>query len=417
MKIVEKSAPHLRKPNASVVRMMRDVVIALMPLVIFAIYNHGLDAVVILAAAIGSMVGTEYIYYQIVDYVKRDRTKHEEIKDKIAGFNKQIETAKAAYQEDSNQELYDETVEKLKAEIRKAKDELRAYKQASTKEENKRFHLFNRNFTLYNYSILVSGIIFGLTVPDSTHFMIVIIGGVAATLLVKMIFGGMGQNIFNIAGFARAFIALGFGAAVGVSNHLPVQDDGSAGATVLGSLTSNPFTEPSTFSIWDMFSGIGFPGAIGEASALLILAGALYMFVRKSFDVFVPLVYVGTVFVLSTAVMVQQDIGWWYPMTHIFSGGLLFGAVFMATDPITIPVTRPGRVYFAFGLGVITFVIRLFGQYPEGVVFAILIMNMFVPAIDYAKWSKNKFSLKSSLIFSAVILLTIFAVWVGASNV
>ncbi len=417
MKIIEKSAPHLRKPNASVIRMMRDVVIALLPLVVFAIYNHGLTAVWILAAAIGSMVGTEYIYYQIVDHVKRDRTKAEEIKDKITGLNKQINQAKATYQENQNKAEYDETVEKLKAEIRTSKETLKAYKQASTKEENKRFHLFNRQFTLYNYSILVSGIIYGLTVPDSTHVMIVIIGGVVATLLVKMIFGGMGQNIFNIAGFARAFIALGFGAAVGVSNHLPVQDDGTAGATVLGQLAGNPFTETSAFSLWDMFSGIGFPGAIGEASALLILVGALYLFLRKSFDVFVPLVYVGTVFILSTAVMFQQDIGWWYPLTHLFSGGLLFGAVYMATDPITIPVTRPGRIYFAFGLGLLTFVIRLFGQYPEGVVFAILIMNMFVPAIDYAKWSKSKFSKKSSLIFSAIIVLSIVAVMVGASNV
>ncbi len=349
MEIIQKSAPHLRKPNANVVRMMRDVVIALLPLVALAIYNHGLTAVWIMLAAILSMVGTEYVYYQISDLVNKEK-----------------------------------------------------------------FKLKNKNFTLYNYSVMVSGVIYGLTIPDATPIMIVIIGGVIAVLLVKLVFGGMGQNIFNVAAFGRAFIALSFGAAVGVANFV----DSEVGATVLGALSASPFADITVnYSLMDMFTGIGLPGTIGETSAMLILVGGIYLALRKSFDVFVPLVYVGTVFVLSLAVMVRMDLDWWYPLTHILSGGLLFGAIYMATDPITIPVTRPGRVYFAFGLGVITFVIRLFGQYPEGVVFAILIMNMFVPAIDYPQWARSKFSVRSAIIFTAVVLLTIMAIWVGVTYV
>lgn len=351
MEIVQKSSPHLRRPNARVIRMMRDVAIALLPLVVFAIYSHGLSALWIILAAVGSMVLTEYVYYVIQDKINDGK-----------------------------------------------------------------FQLNNPSFSLYNYSVIVSGLIYGLILPDKIPIQVVIIGGVVGVLLAKLIFGGLGQNIFNIAGFARIFAALSFGAMLGYSNHV----DADAGATVLGVLAQNPFSDGvlENYSLWTMFSGLGMPGSIGETSALLIIVGGLYMFLRKSFDVYVPLVVMGTVAVLSAAVMLATDgVGWWFVATQLFSGGLMFGAVYMATDPISIPVTRPGRIYFAFGVGLLTFVIRLFGTYPEGVVFAIVIMNMFVPAIDYAKWSKNKFSLKSGLIFGAVAVISVIGVVVGASYV
>ncbi len=351
MQMIEKNSPHLRRPTASVVRMMSDVAIALTPLVAFAIYQHGLTAVWILLAAVLSMLGTEYIYYQIQDYKNKEK-----------------------------------------------------------------FKLCNKSFTIYNFTIIVSGLIYGLIIPDATPIIVVIIGGVFGVFFAKLVFGGMGQNIFNIAAFARVFIALAFGGAVAVSNYLP-QVDGVAGATVLGDWVISPFAQNDNFSLMQMFTGIGLPGTIGETSVLLILVGGIYLFLRKSFDVFVPLTYIATMFILAFAVMLRQDLGLWYPLTHVLAGGVMFGAVFMATDPITIPVTRPGRIYFAFGVGVLTFVIRLFGNLPEGVVFAILIMNMFVPAIDYAKWSKNHFTLKSSLIFAGVIIVTILSVVVGANYV
>ncbi len=348
MEIVKKSSPHLRRPNARVVRMMRDVTIALMPLVVFAIINHGLNAVFILLAAVLSMVLTEYVYYQIQD---------------------------------------------LKA--------------------GNGFTFKNKQCTIYNFSVITSGLIYGLTLPDQTPITVVIIGGVVGVFLAKLIFGGMGQNIFNIAAFARVFVVLSFGAAVGYTQFV----DANAGATALGILNRNivDANVTNTYSLMTMFTGIGLPGSLGETSAMLILVGGIYLLLRRSFDVVVPLTYIGTVFVLSCAVMISQGIGFWYPMTHLLSGGLIFGAVFMATDPITSPVTRPGRIYFAFGIGVITFFIRLFGNLPEGVVFAILIMNMFVPAIDYAKWSHQKFNLRRLSIFSVVIALTILITIVGVN--
>jgi electron transport complex protein RnfD len=351
MQIIEKSSPHLRRPTASVTRMMRDVTIALLPIIIFAIIQHGLTAVWILLAAVISMALTEYIYYQLLDL-----------------------------------------------------------------KEGKPFTLINDRYTIYNYSIIVSGLIYGLIIPDATPIMVVIIGGVVGVFLTKLVFGGMGHNIFNIAAFSRMFIALAFGGAVAVSKFLP-EVDAVTGATVLSEWISTPFLQNTNFSLWQMFSGIGFPGTIGETSALLILVGALYLGIRKSFDVFIPVTYIVTVFLLSTAVMITQDLGFWYPLSHILSGGIMFGVVFMATDPITGPVTRPGRIYFAFGIGVVTFAIRLFGNLPEGVVFAILFMNMLVPAIDYPKWSKNNFTIKRLAIFGVIVLLTLVMFGVGANYV
>ena len=352
MELITKNSPHLRRPTARVSRMMGDVAIALSPLVVFALWQHGLSALFILLAAVISMVGTEYIYYQIRDLMNKEK-----------------------------------------------------------------FCLKNKSFTLRNNSVLVSGLIYGLIIPDATPITIVIIGGAFAVFFVKLVFGGMGQNIFNIAAFGRVFIALAYGALVASSNYLP-EIDGVAGATILGSWAEDPFLVNPDFSIWgNMFTGIGVPGAIGETSVLLILVGAIYLFVRKSFDVFIPITYIATMFVLSLAVMLYKDLTFAYPLTHLFAGGLMFGAVFMATDPITSPHTRPGRIYFAFGLGVLTFVIRVFGSLPEGVAFAILLMNMFVPAIDYPKWSKSRFTLKSVAIFSGIVLVTIFAVLVGVNYV
>ncbi len=356
MEFVQKQSPFLRRPQASVTRMMRDVAIALSPLVVFAITQHGWNAVIILLTSVLSMLITEYVFYQIMD-----------LKDKKA------------------------------------------------------FKIKNERFTLGNFSVVVSGLIYGLTLPDKMGenlgetILIVAIGGVAGVFLVKLIFGGLGQNIFNVAAFARVFIVLSFGPALMYAQFV----DADAGATALSALAEAPFdrTVIENYSFWDMFSGIGLPGSIGETSAMLILVGGLYLFLRRSFDVFIPLVYVGTVFVLSLFAMWSTGSGFWYPMTHLLSGGLLFGAVFMATDPVTAPATRPSRIFFAFGLGVVTFLIRLFGSLPEGVVFAILIMNMFVPAFDYSKWSKSRFTWKGGLIFAAVIVLSILIVWVGAGYV
>ena len=415
MEIVTKNAPHLRRPNARVVRMMRDVSIALTPLVIFAIYQNGLSAFLILLVAVLSMVGTEYVYYQIVDAL--DRKKHEDPTESLKKLD-DLKYQKKRNKEKMNSEKDAFSEEDYKAFLAEYKEEAKRLRSAAKKEareyapsDNRYFSLNKKRFTVYNFSVVTSGLIYGLTMPDQSPLLIVAIAGIVGVFLAKLIFGGMGQNIFNIAAFARVFAVLSFGSALAYESFV----DAQAGATALGIFSNNMFDSgvTDTYSFWEMFSGIGLPGSLGETSALLILVGGLYLALRRSFDFFIPLTYIGTVFLLATAVMFQQDLGIWYPLTHLLSGGLMFGAVYMATDPITIPVTRPGRIYFAFGLGVVTFVIRLFGSLPEGVVFAILIMNMFVPAIDYSKWSHTRFNLKRCAIFTVVVALAVAAVLGG----
>lgn len=346
-KIIRKTSPYLRRPQASVTRMMRDVTIALMPVTIFAIVKYGWTAVVILLLSILSMMVTEYIYYQITDKI-----------------------------------------------------------------DGEKFAWKNKSFSLYNFSALTSGLIFGLISPDSTPWYAIIMSGALGIVLGKLIFGGLGQNIFNPAALARVLLILNFSVAT-------YQIDTVAGATPLGAIATDLFNSNvlENFALVDLFTGIGIPGSIGEMSFALVIVGAIYLAFRTSFEVRIPLVYVGTVFMLASAVAIYKGLGIWYPMFHILSGGLIFGAVFMATDPITSPITKPGRVYFAFALGVVTFFIRLFGSLPEGVVFAILIMNMFVSSFDYYKWTTSKFTRRQGYIFAAVVLVTIIITIVGVSYV
>ena len=363
-KIIRKTSPYLRRPQASVSRMMRDVVIALLPITIFAVYSFGMDAVKILLTAVISMGLTEYIYYQVSDLINGEK-----------------------------------------------------------------FKLKNKSFTLYNFSALTSGLIYGLTLPDQTPIWVVAVSGALGLFLAKLIFGGLGQNVFNPAAVARVIVVVNF--AIAYSTHtadfaLAGTVDGMSGATALqytnfaytsdaGQMIANAFNPAvlDNFSLMNLFTGMGIPGSLGEVSALLLIVGAIYLALRTSFEVRIPLTYVGTVFVLAGVVAIQQGLGLWYPVYHVLSGGLLFGAIFMATDPITSPITKPGRIFFGFGLGVITFFIRLFGALPEGVVFSILIMNMFVPTFDYFKWSKSRFSRKGTLIFAGVVVATILITVLG----
>jgi len=350
-KIIRKTSPYLRRPQANVTRMMRDVTIALLPVTAFAIYKFGMAAVVILALSIISMAVTEYVYYQIAD-----------------------------------------------------------------KLDGEKFKFKNKSFTLYNYSVVTSGLIYGLTLPDNTPWFIVVIGGSAGIFLAKLIFGGMGQNVFNPAAVARVFVVISFST---LMSYEVGSVDAVAGATALEVLNVNPFDPAvlSSFKVVDLFTGMAIPGSIGEVSAILIIIGGIYLAFRTSFEVRIPLAFIGTVFVLAGAVALFKGLDIWYPLFHVFSGGLLFGAIFMATDPITSPITKPSRIYYGFALGAITFIIRVFGAAPEGVIFSILIMNMFVPTFDYYKWTNSQFTKRQIIIFSIIVLITIALTLVGVNYV
>lgn len=289
------------------------------------------------------------------------------------------------------------------------------YYQLVDKLDGDKLKLKNKSYTLYNFSVITSGLIYALTLPDNTPWFIVIIGAVFGVFFGKLIFGGIGQNVFNPAALGRVFIFVSFGTMMSYDLNI----DATVGATALGILNDSIFNIDvlGSYSLMNLFTGMGIPGSIGEMSAILIILGGVYLAFRTSFEVRIPLAYVGTVALLATVVALYEGLGIWYPVFHVLSGGLLFGAIFMATDPITSPITKGGRIYFGFALGVLTFFIRIFGAYPEGVMFSILIMNMFVTSFDYYKWTKQQITTRQKVIFTIIVLITIVITIVGVSYV
>ncbi len=281
------------------------------------------------------------------------------------------------------------------------------YYQIVDKLDDEKFQWKNKSFTLYNFSTITSGLIYALILPDSTPWYVVMIGAVFGVVF--------GKFIFNPAALGRVFIIVSFGTLMAFD----VGVDAITGATPLGIINDSAFSLDvlNYYNISDLFTGMVIPGSIGETSVILILLGGVYLAFRTSFEVRIPLAMIGTVALLAAAVALFKGISYEYILFHVFSGGLLFGAVFMATDPITSPITMPGRIYFGFALGFLTFIIRIFGAYPEGVMFAILIMNMFVSSFDYYKWTNSKITKRQIIIFSVIILLSIIVTLVGVNYV
>lgn len=254
--------------------------------------------------------------------------------------------------------------------------------------------LFNlickRKQTIGDLSAIVTGLLLGLSLPalntgatvGSTILQTVFIsfiGSVFAIIVVKCLFGGLGCNFANPAVTARVLLLLSFPA---LSNMVVPNFSGNpdlvAGATPLPILAGNGELP----SLLDMLLGLH-KGAIGETCAITLIIGFIYLVIRKVINFETPLIFIATVFLLSLAC--EGDL--LFATYQILSGGLLIGAIFMATDYVTTPITRSGKMIFAFGCGLITFLIRYFGAYPEGVSFAILFMNILSPYIE--KWTKK----------------------------
>jgi electron transport complex protein RnfD len=212
----------------------------------------------------------------------------------------------------------------------------------------------------------------------------IIMGDLFAIILVKMLFGGIGKNFVNPALAGRAFmfswpVAMSTWVKVGISNAAPV----FGGADIVTAATPLSFMHqgqmPNVTVAQAFFGNVG--GCIGETSALLLLAGFLYLLWRKVITVRIPLTYIGTVAVLTFLFPQGQDRVQWMAY-QLFTGGLMLGAIFMATDYVTSPVTKLGQIVYGMGCGVLTVLIRYFGGYNEGVSYAILVMNCCVVLLD-----------------------------------
>ncbi|MDO4500973.1 MAG: RnfABCDGE type electron transport complex subunit D [Erysipelotrichaceae bacterium] len=225
--------------------------------------------------------------------------------------------------------------------------------------------------TIADFSAVVTGLLLALNISTNVEIWQCVVGGVFATLVVKCLFGGLGKNFANPAITARVFMLVAFSSVAG--GAAPVCVDLVSSATPL-ELIKNGAELPS---LKDMFLGLH-AGAIGETCIVALVLGFIYLLVRRVIKWHTPVVFIGTVFVLYLIATGSFSTA----LYEILSGGLFLGAIFMATDYVTTPITDKGRVVFALGCAVITFIIRYFCAYPEGVSFSILIMNLLVPYIE-----------------------------------
>ena len=292
------TSPHIRK-DISTQAIMGDVLIALLPVCLFGIYNFGLSALRVIIAAVTSCVVSEILFQFAV----------------------------------------------------------------------------GKKVTAGDLSAAVTGVILGINLPATVPLWIPVLGGAFAIIIVKQLYGGLGQNFMNPALAARCFLLISFGSLM--ANYPAV--DGVSGATPLAVLKAG-----GEVNLLKMFLGTT-SGVIGETSVLAILLGFIYLVARKVIQIRIPVIYVGStaVFVAIFSFFMTGELpSIQYILAHICGGGLLVGAVFMATDYVSSPVTNSGRVIYALLLGFLTAAIRLFSGSAEGVSYAIIIGNMLSPLIE-----------------------------------
>ena len=229
--------------------------------------------------------------------------------------------------------------------------------------------------TIVDGSAVVTGLLLAMTLPVSVPLWQAALGSVFAIIIVKALCGGLGQNIFNPALAARAFLMLIW--PLGLTKYPALEADAVSSATPLHHMAMNTLPEES---LLDMFLG-NCPGSIGEISALALLLGGVYLVIRKVISPRIPVAYIGSVALLTLIFgKTGQSVLWM--LYSVLGGGLLLGAIFMATDYATSPATAMGQIIYGIGCGVLTVIFRNFGLYPEGVTYAILLMNALVWVID-----------------------------------
>ena len=253
-------------------------------------------------------------------------------------------------------------------------------------------YLLNKPCTVCDMSAVVTGVLLALNLPATTPWWVVFIGAVVAIGVAKMTFGGLGQNLFNPAIVGRVFLLISFPTYMtnwakpnGFISTAAV--DAFTGATPLGIAKEGGVAAVEGLDYMDMlFCNIG--GSAGELSALAILVGFVYLLARRVIKPYITLSILATVAVFSGIFWVVNPAEFTGPVFNLLTGGVLLGAVFMATDYVTSPMSNVGGIIFGVGIGLITMLVRYFGAYPEGMSFAILIMNAVVPLIN--KWCHSK---------------------------
>ncbi|MDA3866605.1 MAG: RnfABCDGE type electron transport complex subunit D [Salinivirgaceae bacterium] len=252
-----------------------------------------------------------------------------------------------------------------------------------------KFILKERPASAFDGSAIITGMLLAFNVPSNLPVWMLVVGALVAVGVGKMSFGGLGKNIFNPALVGRVFMLISWPVEMTTwpANRFHLTD-GYTGATPLGMIKEGIGNGKTVSELMDQvptaldfFVG-NMSGSLGEISALAILIGGIYMLMRKIITWHAPISIFGTVFIFSAIMHTINPEMYPAPLFHLLTGGLFIGAIYMATDMVTSPMTGKGQIIFGVGIGVITMLIRYWGAYPEGVSFAILIMNATVPIIN-----------------------------------
>lgn len=247
--------------------------------------------------------------------------------------------------------------------------------------------------TINDCSAAVTGLLLAFNVPANLPVWMVIVGGIVAIAIAKMSFGGLGKNPFNPALVGRVFMLVSFPTAMTTwPQASPIFKNGFFADAVTGPTPLGLLKESGSQNMQELMNNSDFVdmvlgnrgGAFGEVCAIALLLGAVYLICRRVIDVATPLSILLTVYVFAGIFFLIDPSRYINPIYHLVYGGLILGAFYMATDMVTSPMTIKGKILFGFGIGAITVIIRLWGAYPEGVSFAILIMNAFTPLINKA---------------------------------
>ena len=252
-------------------------------------------------------------------------------------------------------------------------------------------YLLKRPVTINDLSAVVTGCLLALNLPPNSPWWLIVIGSIVAIGVAKMTFGGLGQNIFNPALVGRVFLLVSFPVLMTTwddSGSMFGLVDAFSGATPLGAvkeglkngMTLSQLTADDLTFGQEFFFKMG--GSAGELSAIALILGFIYLLCRRVIKATIPVTILCTVFVVSGIFWLADPERFTNPVFNVFTGGLLLGAIFMATDYVTSPMTTKGQIIFGIGIGLITVFVRYFGSYPEGVSFAILIMNCTVPLLN-----------------------------------
>ena len=368
MTIVKENAPHIRR-KASVTRMMVDVLIALAPTLIFSFIVYPLVTLIHYVISMAIMLLSEFIYVGLRNMMPKTDEKHT-IKEKF-------------------------------------------------------IYAYKGHYTLQNIlTPAITAVIFTLVMPAGAPIYAIIIGALVAIWFGKLVFGGLGNNIFNPAVVGMLFAKLCFGSqyVTYVDTWFYQMPDVAAGATPLGTINGGMFSNIYQYNLLDCFLG-RIPGTLGEVYTITILIGLAYLLIRRSADYRIVVSYLGTFTVLclvaGLAIFgINQDINpFYFTLYSLLTGGVLFGATFMLTDPVTSPINSPSRYIYGMVAAVATVFIRLFAALPEGVGFSILIANMVACVLDHYEWSNPRYTWKKFLTMGLLVvipaLITFLAIYYG----